>query len=74
MLVMSVLIQLRPSPYVQGAPVRGRTDAIGPWLEANGIPRSMYSSCLVWSTASCLILLSRRMLLYLRVGVREGLI
>ena len=28
------------SPHVQGAPDRGRTDAIGPWLEANGIPRS----------------------------------
>ena len=28
------------SPHVQGAPERGRADAIGPWLEANGIPRS----------------------------------
>ena len=28
------------SPHVQGSPVRGRTDAIAPWLEANGIPRS----------------------------------
>ena len=28
------------SPHVQGAPDRGRTDSIGPWLEANGIPRS----------------------------------
>ena len=26
--------------HVQGAPERGRVDAIGPWLEANGIPRS----------------------------------
>ena len=30
------------SPHVQGAPDRGRTDAIGPWLEANGIPRSNF--------------------------------
>ena len=28
------------SPHVQGAPERGRVDAIGPWLEANGIPPS----------------------------------
>ena len=28
------------SPHVQGAPERGRTDAISPWLEVNGIPRS----------------------------------
>ena len=28
------------SPHVKGAPDRGRTDAIGPWLEANGIPRA----------------------------------
>ena len=28
------------SPHVQGAPERGRADAISPWLEANGIPRS----------------------------------
>ena len=26
------------SPHVQGAPERGRADAIGPWLEANGVP------------------------------------
>ena len=26
------------SPHVQGAPERGRVDAISPWLEANGIP------------------------------------
>ena len=28
------------SPHVQGAPERGRADAISPWLEANGIPRA----------------------------------
>ena len=28
------------SPHVKGAPERGRVDAIGPWLEANGIPPS----------------------------------
>ena len=28
------------SPHVKGAPKRGRADAIGPWLEANGIPPS----------------------------------
>tara|TARA_B100000674_G_C37977132_1_gene979985 strand:+ start:1115 stop:2323 length:1209 start_codon:yes stop_codon:yes gene_type:complete len=28
------------SPHVQGSPGRGRADAIGPWLEANGIPSS----------------------------------
>ena len=28
------------SPYVEGSPERGRADAISPWLEANGIPRS----------------------------------
>ena len=28
------------SPYVKGAPERGRVDAIGPWLDANGIPPS----------------------------------
>ena len=28
------------SPHVKGAPERGRVDAIGPWLEANGIPSS----------------------------------
>ena len=28
------------SPHVQGAPDRGRIDSIGPWLEANGIPRA----------------------------------
>ena len=26
------------SPHVQGAPERGRADAIGPWLVANGVP------------------------------------
>ena len=26
------------SPHVQGAPERGRADAIGPWLAANGVP------------------------------------
>ena len=26
------------SPYVKGAPDRGRADAIGPWLAANGVP------------------------------------
>ena len=36
------------SPHVQGAPERGRTDAIGPWLEANGIPEPMCFFCLVW--------------------------
>ena len=28
------------SPHVQGAPERGRAEAIGPWLEANGVPAS----------------------------------
>ena len=28
------------SAHVKGAPERGRTDAISPWLEANGIPSS----------------------------------
>tara|TARA_Y100001933_G_scaffold261168_1_gene315138 strand:+ start:477 stop:1685 length:1209 start_codon:yes stop_codon:yes gene_type:complete len=28
------------SSHVQGSPSRGRADAIGPWLEANGIPPS----------------------------------
>ena len=36
------------SPHVQGAPERGRADAIGPWLEANGVPPPMFFSCLVW--------------------------
>ena len=26
------------SPHVQGAPQRGRADAMGPWLAANGVP------------------------------------
>lgn len=28
------------SRHIQGAPERGRTDAVGPWLEANGVPSS----------------------------------
>ena len=28
------------SPYVQGTPEQGRNEAIGSWLEANGIPRA----------------------------------
>ena len=31
---------IEDSPHVQGAPERGRVDAFGPWLEANGIPPS----------------------------------
>ena len=34
------LSTIAASPYVQGAPKRGRADAISPWLEANGIPRA----------------------------------
>ena len=34
------LSTIAASPYVQGAPERGRADAISPWLEANGIPRA----------------------------------
>ena len=31
---------IEASPYVEGAPDRGRVEAVAPWLEANGIPRS----------------------------------
>ena len=34
------LSTIAASPHVQGAPERGRADAIGPWLEANGVPRA----------------------------------
>ena len=34
------LSTIAASPHVQGAPERGRADAISPWLEANGIPRA----------------------------------
>ena len=36
------------SPRVQGAPERGRADAIGPWLAANGVPRQTFFFCLAW--------------------------
>ena len=34
------LSTIAASPHVQGAPERGRADAIGPWLAANGVPAS----------------------------------
>ena len=42
------------SPHVQGAPERGRVDAIGRWLEANGIPLSNIFLCLVLRIANYL--------------------
>ena len=36
------------SPHVKGAPERGRADAIGPWLKANGMPAAN-----VFSLALC---------------------